>query len=476
EAKRIGLAPGNGDSFTQDVPLTEITGHPDSTLDLMGANQVSLHLGTEYVGYTQRPEEEILISGSDVVFCGFGVTAPEVDWDDYAGTDVTGKTVILLVNDPDYGTSDSTRFKGKAMTYYGRWTYKYEAAARHGAAAVFIVHETNAAGYPWNVVREASTGSKLNLQNLPYTPCQMQGWISTEAAEKIFTAADLDFKKAKIAAQRPGFKAMPLPFKANVKLHNEIKNNASKNVIALLPGTDKKDEYVIFSAHWDHFGISTPVNGDSIYNGAVDNASGSAALLAIAEAMKAGCPYQRSIVFLWVTAEEQGLLGSAYYAAHPVFPPAKTVADLNIDALNDFGEMKDLSIVGYGQSELEDYAKRWAEKQGRYILPDQEPEKGYFFRSDHFNFAKIGIPALFASGEHDQKEKGVEYAKAREEEYRTHRYHQPADEYHGDSFDVSGMLQDATLYMEVAAELANNGEWPKWKPGSEFKAIREKVN
>lgn len=475
EAQRIGLKPGNGDSYTQDVPLTEITGHLSPTMDLMGPNQVSLHLGDQYVGFTQRQDTAISITNADVVFCGYGVTAPEYNWADYANVDVKGKVVIVLVNDPPPGAegTDSTFFKGNTMTYYGRWTCKYEEAAMQGAAAIFIVHETNTAGYPYNVVREASTGGKLNLQSLSYTPCQIQGWISTDAAKEIFKRADLDFEKAMVAARTPGFKAMPLPYKANVSIKNEIRSNTSKNVIAMIPGTDQKDEYIIYTAHWDHFGISTPVDGDSIYNGACDNGTGTAALLAIAESMIKSGPYKRSIVFLWVTAEEQGLLGSAYYGTHPIFPPAQTVANLNMDALGTFGQMKDLSVVGYGQSELEDYAKKAAEKQDRYILPDQEPGKGHFFRSDHFNFAKIGIPALDAKDSYDHREKGIEYAKEKGEDYRNNRYHQPSDEY-DETWDMGGMVQDAALYMDLGITLANSQDWPKWKEGSEFKAIREK--
>jgi Zn-dependent M28 family amino/carboxypeptidase len=360
------------------------------------------------------------------------------------------------------------------MTYYGRWTYKYEEAARQGAAAVIIIHEANMAGYPWNVVRTASSGAKLNLQSLDYTPCQLQGWMQLDAAREIFKSADLDLQKAIMAARTPGFKAIPLPYTVNVSLRNTIRQSTSKNVIAIIPGTDQKEEYIIYSAHWDHLGIGAKVEGDSIYNGACDNASGSAALLTIAEAMKKGDPLKRTVVFLWVTAEEQGLLGSAYYAAHPVFPVDQTVANLNMDGYYPFGEMKDLSVIGHGQSELEDYAKRAAEAQGRYIMPDQEPEKGYFFRSDHFNFARVGVPALYAKGSYDHKAQGIAYMKEKHEEFRTTTYHQPADEYDAATFDVGGIVQDAELYYRVSMELANEQTWPAWKQGSEFKSIREK--
>jgi Zn-dependent M28 family amino/carboxypeptidase len=400
--------------------------------------------------------------------------APKYGWNDYAGVDVNGKTVILLVNDPGLGQEDSTFFKGNTMTYYGRWTYKYEEAARKGAAAVFIIHETTMAGYPWAVVQGAGSGAKLNLEKLDYTPCQMQGWISLDVAKNMFASAGLDLRDAMMRARQPGFQSIPLPYKASMSLQNDIKRDVSKNVIAIIPGTDQKEEYLIFSAHWDHLGIGAKVDGDSIYNGACDNASGTAALLGIAEAMQKQGPFKRTVVFLWVTAEEQGLLGSAYYATHPIYPVAQTVANFNMDGLFPFGQMKDVSVIGYGQSELEDIAATWAENQGRYILPDQEPEKGYFFRSDHFNFARIGIPALYAKGNYEHLEKGIEYAKEKQTEFRTSHYHQPSDEYDTSTFDVGGIIQDAELYLHIASELANQHVWPKWKEGSEFKAVREK--
>ncbi len=473
EVKKIGLAPGNDDSYTQDVPLIEINGHPSTTMELNGVKSVTLKLRDQYVAFTERPVEAINLTDSELVFCGYGIVAPEYGWNDYEGLDMKGKTALVLVNDPGLGSEDSTFFKGSTMTYYGRWTYKYEEAARQGAAAIMIIHETSMAGYPWAVVQGAGGGAKLNLKSKGYTPCEMQGWISLDAAKEIFSSADLDLQQSMMAARKPGFKAIPLPYTVTASITNDIRENVSKNVIAMIPGTDQKDEYIIFSAHWDHLGIGAVVDGDSIYNGARDNATGSAALLGIAEKIMKEGPYKRSIVFLWVTAEEQGLLGSAYYAANPVFPPAKTVANLNIDGMATYGEMNDLSVIGYGQSELETYAARWAEKQNRYILPDQEPEKGYFFRSDHFNFAKIGIPALYAKGSHDHRTKGIEYAKEKSDEYRTTAYHLPADEYDSVTFELGGIMQDSDLFMQIAIELGNNQDWPKWKPGSEFKAIRE---
>jgi Zn-dependent M28 family amino/carboxypeptidase len=473
EIKNIGLAPGNGSSYTQDVPLVEINGHPSATMELSGDQPISLTWRDQYVAFTQRPEKEIQLSESELVFCGYGIVAPEYGWNDYEGLDMKGKTALVLVNDPGLGSEDSTFFKGSTMTYYGRWTYKYEEAARQGAAAIMIIHETNMAGYPWAVVQGAGTGAKLNLKSLGYTPCEMQGWISLDAAKDIFSKAGQDLSSVMKSARQPGFKAIPLPYKVSASLKNDIRENTSRNVIAMIPGTEQKEEYILFSAHWDHLGIGAVVDGDSIYNGARDNATGTAALLSIAEAMQKSGPLKRTVVFLWVTAEEQGLLGSAYYAANPILSPAKTVANINIDGMAAYGEMNDLSIIGYGQSEMEDYAARWAEKQSRYVLPDQEPEKGYFFRSDHFNFAKIGIPALYAHGSHDHKTKGKEYAKSKSDEYRTTAYHLPQDEYDPVTFELGGIMQDAGLFMNVALELANSNNWPAWKTGSEFKAIRE---
>jgi Zn-dependent M28 family amino/carboxypeptidase len=407
------------------------------------------------------------------VFCGYGIVAPEYNWNDYEGLDMKGKTAIVLVNDPGLGSEDSTFFKGNTMTYYGRWTYKYEEAARQGAAAILIIHETNMAGYPFAVVR-GTGGGKLNLENLGYEPCEMQGWISLDGAKKLFTQAGMDLQKSMQDARKPGFKSFPMPYQLSGSLENKIKRNTSKNVVAMIKGSERPDEYIIMTAHWDHLGVGAAVDGDSIYNGALDNATGTTALLTIAEAMKKQEAPKRSVVFLWVTAEEQGLLGSAYYAAYPIYPPEQTVANINMDGLNDFGLMKDFSIIGFGQSEMQDYAAKWAEKQGRYISPDPEPEKGYFFRSDHFNFAKIGIPALYGEGNLESMDGNTETIREKSEAYRRERYHLPSDNYLGDSQNVQGMLQDAELFLNVATDLANSTAWPAWMEGSEFKSARKR--
>ena len=473
----LGLEPGNGDSYFQEVPLVEIKPNPGKKMVIEGVNKnYELEVGKDFVAYTQRVTEQVAIDQSDLVFCGYGIVAPEYDWNDYEGIDMRGKTAVVLVNDPGFATGDSTFFKGNTMTYYGRWTYKYEEAARQGAAGIMIVHETKAAGYPWFVVSNSWSGSKLDLQtpNGNADLCVVQGWVTLTAAAKILDAGGKKGLDIFEVASKKGFKPIPIEAKASVSVGNSLKKDVSQNVIAKITGTERPEEYIIYSAHWDHLGVGTPVKGDSIYNGAEDNATGTAAVLAIAKAFQESTiPPKRSIVFLFVTAEEQGLLGSAHYSANPIYPPKQTVANLNLDGMNTFGEMKDLIVTGYGHSELDDYAEEEAKKQGRYVVPDQEPEKGYFFRSDHFNFAKVGIPALFAKGGADHIEKGKAYGKEQIEKYTAERYHRPGDEYRPEYFDLSGMIQDAQLYFNIGARISSESDFPEWKPGSEFKAKRD---
>ncbi|MFH6985460.1 M28 family metallopeptidase [Marinoscillum luteum] len=476
EFKSYGLEPGNGDSFFQEVPMVELNASPSPTLEISGANgSVSLNVSDEFVAYTERVEEVSALENSELVFAGFGVVAPEYGWNDYEGLDVKGKTVIVLVNDPGFGSGDSTFFKGQTMTYYGRWTYKYEEAARQGAAGIFIIHDTAPAGYPWLVVRNSWSGASLYLDQTAgqYKPL-VQGWVTREAAIKIFEASGKDMKNYVEKSRSADFTPTALDMTASVTIKNEIKRASSKNVIAMVRGTEKPEEYVLYTAHWDHLGVGQPIDGDSIYNGAHDNASGTAALLAIAKAYASNPEKpKRSVLFLAVTAEEQGLLGSKYYAENPIYPPAQTVANINMDGLTYYGPMKDFTVVGYGQSELDDLAGAIATQQGRYIMPDQEPGKGYFFRSDHFQFAKVGIPAMFASGTYEHMTKGVEYLEEMSNEYLTNRYHRPADEFDASEWRFAGMLQDASLFYELGWQLANSDQWPQWKEGSEFKAIRE---
>lgn len=471
EFSKLGLEPGNGKSFYQDVPLIEITSSVSDKMIISGRNgDFNLSYFDDFVASTTNPLEEVNLKNSELVFAGYGIVAPEYGWNDYEGIDWKGKTAVVLVNDPGFKSGDSTLFKGNEMTYYGRWTYKYEEAGRQGAAGVIIIHETIPASYGWNVIQSSNTGPQLNLSsNTPVT--DIQGWITYDSANKLFEASNTEIKDYKKLAGNKDFRPVPLGLKASVKIRNTIKRDISKNVIAILPGTDLKDEYIIYSAHWDHFGIGKPVNGDSIYNGAADNASGTAALLAIAETFKKGIVPKRSLVFIAVTAEEQGLLGSAYYAEHPIFSPNKTVANINMDGVLSPGRMKDLTIISYGHSEMDDYAKVAAENQGRLAIKNPTPEKGNFFRSDHFNFAKIGIPPLYAKGLFEHEEKGIEYAKKMEDDYRKNRYHQPSDEYY-QGLDLSGIQMDLQLYYEVGLRLANESYYPKWHDTSEFYSAR----
>ena len=401
EFEKLGVLPGNDDSFFQDVPMVEINGTPSDNMVITGENgSFNLERLKDFVATTNKVAPSVSLENSELVFAGYGIVAPEYGWNDYEGIDWKGKTAVVLINDPGFKSGDSTLFKGNEMTYYGRWTYKYEEAARQGADGLIIIHDTEPASYGWNVIESGWSGTQLVIESdLPLL--NVESWVSGESAQKMFDASSIKGQDYKTIAKSKSFKPVLLDLNVSVGIENEIKKDVSKNVIALIPGTERKDEFIIYSAHWDHFGIGKAIEGDSIYNGAIDNASGTAGLLAIAEAFKKGNETKRSIVFMAVTGEEQGLLGSAFYAENPIFNPKKTVANINIDALGSPGKMKDLTITGFGQSEMDEYAKEAANSQNRYIIPDPEAEKGYFFRSDHFNFAKIGIPALYASGSYE---------------------------------------------------------------------------
>ena len=471
-----GLEPGNEQSYYQAVPMVELDAYPSATMDFTSqSGKVSLTLSEDFVAYSERVEAESKLEDSEVVFAGFGIVAPEYGWNDYEGLDVKGKTVLVLVNDPGFGAEDSTLFKGQTMTYYGRWTYKYEEAARQGAAGILIIHDTAPAGYGWSVVRNSWSGASLYLDQSAgsYKP-KVQGWITRAAAIKLFESSAEDMRNFVEKSRSKDFKPVGLGLTVSVSVTNRIKQNVSQNVIAKLTGTERPDEYIIYSAHWDHLGIGPEVDGDSIYNGAHDNATGTAVLLELARTFaEAKTRPKRTLIFLAVTAEEQGLLGSKYYAQNPIYPVGNTVANINMDGVGYYGPMKDLTVVGYGQSELDDLAEGIAVKQGRYIMPDPDPGKGYFFRSDHFQFAKVGIPAIFASGTYESMDKGVDYIKDRIHDYETNKYHRPADEYDAEEWDMGGMLQDAELFYLLGEKLANSDTWPKWKSGSEFKSIRE---
>ncbi len=473
EFEKLGLLPGNGDSYFQDVPLVEITGTPSEKMMISGEKgNFNLESLKDFVATTNKTVTNVGLENSELVFAGYGIVAPEYGWNDYEGIDWKGKTAVVLINDPGFKSGDSTLFKGNEMTYYGRWTYKYEEAARQGAAGLIIIHDTEPASYGWNVIESGWSGARLVIESdLPLL--DVESWISSESANKMFGISSMKGQDYKSLSRNKDFKPVPLDLKVSVSIKNQIKKDVSKNVVALIPGTDRKDEYIIYSAHWDHFGIGKAIEGDSIYNGAVDNASGTAGLLAIAEAFKESNPTKRSIAFIAVTAEEQGLLGSAYYAENPIFDPKQTVANINIDALGSPEKMKDLTITGYGQSEMDEYAKEAAEAQNRYIIPDPEAEKGYFFRSDHFNFAKIGIPALYASGAYEGFDRSIEDIKKYNDDYRKYKYHQPSDEYNPETTELSGIQFDLQLFFNVGLKLANEDYFPKWYDGSEFKAARD---
>jgi Zn-dependent M28 family amino/carboxypeptidase len=471
----LGLEPGNNNSYTQDVPLVEITPDADSIMTVQSdTSVVQLHKGTDYVISTERVDSVISLNNDQVVFAGYGVVAPEYNWNDYAGLDVKDKIVLVMVNDPGFGNGDTTMFKGETMTYYGRWTYKYEEAARQGAKACFIIHNTAGASYPFSVVQTSWGKSNLYLdtRGTDQYHLALKGWVTHDAANKLLQMAGRDSTLLASADQR-GFKGMPLGIKLSTTTRVKAVYNKSENVIAKITGSKHPDEYIIYTAHWDHLGIGKPdARGDSIYNGAVDNASGSAALLEMARAFKSLDPKpERTIVFLSVTAEEQGLLGSAYYTLHPIFPLDKTVGEINMDGMSAFGKTKDVIITGARQSDLEDYLTEEAAKQHRYIAPESHPEAGHYFRSDHFNFAHVGVPALNAAGGIDMEDGGKEAGRKLEDEYTAKHYHQPSDEF-DPKWSLEGCLQDMELLFNVGKRLAFETTWPQWKEGSEFKKIR----
>ena len=475
--QEVGLQPGNGDSFVQEVPLVEITAEPSAAvLEIArGAKSQRLAYGTDFVGWTVRAEESLAFEDSEVVFVGYGIIAPEYDWNDYAGIDAAGKTVIMLVNDPGFASEDPELFNGRAMTYYGRWTYKFEEAARQGAAGALLIHETAPAAYGWDVVRNSWIGPKFSLVSEDGNAgrCAVEAWVHLDAVRNIFKAAAKDFDALKAAAEKPGFKAVPMGLQASAALQNSVRNVVSRNVAGLLPGSERADELIIYTAHWDHFGMDPTLEGNQIYSGAMDNATGTAALIEVARAFKnLGAPPKRSILFLAVTSEEQGLLGSGYYAENPIFPLEKTVAVINMDGLNIFGRMKDIRITGYGQSDLDDYVKDYAETIGRVVRPDPTPEKGGFFRSDHFPFAKKGVPALSSGSGVDHVEKGEAWGLEQKEIFIREKYHKPTDEFDPD-WDTGGLLDDLHMYFSLGYRLSMESVFPGWKEGSEFKAVRE---
>lgn len=477
EFKSMGLEPGNGDSYFQDVPMVSIQTLPADQMTISSSNEtVQLEGLKDYVLWSQKTDPEVSFEDAEMVFAGFGIIAPEYGWDDYKNIDVKDKIVVVLVNDPGFGTEDESFFKGNTMTYYGRWTYKYEEAIRQGALGCLIVHNTIPAGYGFNVIQNKWNAPLLYLDergNDNYKTA-FEGWVTLSTANKLFEMAGLDGRDLLAKSRKADFQAVPMNLKASTSMEIIAEYDISKNVVAKVSGAKKPDEVIVYTAHWDHFGYGAPdETGDSIYNGALDNASGTAALLALAKAFKTDSPPDRTILFLAVTAEEQGLWGSAYYAQNPIYPKEKTVANINMDGINPYGKMKDVSLIGIGQSEMEDLLNVELAKVGRYSAPDPTPSAGYYFRSDHFNFAKIGVPALYFSNGIDHLENGKEYGKGLEDEYVQKYYHKPSDEYVPSRWNLDGAVDDVQLLYEVGKNLANSDTWPKWKPNSEFRAIRE---
>ena len=475
EFRALGLAPGNTDgSYLQKVPLVGITVRGTPTLTFAkGATRRALRWRDDYVAWTKHVVPDVQIN-SELVFVGYGTEAPEFGWDDYKGVDVAGKTIVMLVNDPPL--ADTSKFGGARMTYYGRWTYKYEQGMKHKAAGVFLVHETGPAGYPFAVVQgRASEQFDLVTPDKNVGRSRVEGWITLDQAQALALMAGQNLDSLKAAAARPDFKPVPLGVTASLRLDNTLRTVDSRNVVAKLEGSDPagKDEYVVYTSHWDHFGISRAVNGDSIYNGAADNASGVAALLALAKAFKATPAPKRSVLFVSVTAEEQGLLGSQYYSVAPIYPLAKTLANLNIDVLNTWGRTTDLTVIGLGASELDDYARTAASEQGRTLRPDAEPEKGFYYRSDHFNFAKQGVPAFYPGSGIEFVGKPADFGLRKRTEFTTNDYHKPQDEIKPD-WDLSGAVLDVQLLFTMGYRIANAAKYPEWRAGNEFRAIREK--
>jgi Zn-dependent M28 family amino/carboxypeptidase len=484
QLKAMGLQPGNPDgTYVQKVPLVGITVKDQPVLTFKkGQRRQTLAWRDDYVAWTKRVTESVSVKDSDMVFVGYGVQAPEFTWDDYKGIDLRGKTMVVLVGDPPVPDPMNPRmldeevFGGRAMTYYGRWTYKYEMGAKMGAAAVLIVHEAGPAAYPFSVVQgKVSEQFDLVPPDKNMGRAAVEGWITLDQAKKLFALAGKDFEQLKQAAVTRDFKPVPLGTTASVALDNGLRTIDSSNVVGKLDGSDPalKGEYVIYTAHWDHFGVGQPVNGDKIYNGALDNASGVSGILEVARALTKVKPApRRSILFLFVTAEEQGLLGSGYYATNPVYPLVKTAGAVNLDSLNMWGRTKDMVVVGLGNSDLDDYMQAAAAEQERVLKPDPKPENGSYYRSDHFSFAKQGVPALNPGGGTDFIGKPADWGPKRREEYTKNDYHRPSDEVRAD-WTTDGALEDLQLYLAVGYRVANADALPQWKTGSEFKARRE---
>lgn len=480
--KALGLAPGNPDgTYVQNVNLVGITSRPLATINQNGA-ETRLRFPMDFVVGTRYPQPSMSLANSELVFVGYGVTAPEFDWDDYKDVDLKGKTIVMLINDPPIKTAgsdslDASIFKGNAMSYYGRWTYKFEQASARGAAGALIVHETEPAGYPYLTVINSWGRENFDV-NVPGGPAgrvQVEGWISRAFADTLFANAGLNFDSLKTLAATREFRPVTLGASASFEITNSVREVQSRNVVARIDGSDPNlsDEWVIYTAHWDHLGRDTMHQGDQIFNGALDNATGTASLLEIAGAL-AKLPERspRSMLFIALTAEEQGLLGAKWYAQNPLYPLEQTVANINMDGANQWGRTRDITVVGLGNSSLDDVLRSVVESSGRTLSPDPEPGKGYFFRSDHFEFAKKGVPALYINAGSDFIDKPAGFGKMKRDEYTNNDYHKPSDEVKPD-WDLSGAVEDARALLEVGWRVAHLRTWPTWSTGAEFRAVRD---
>ncbi len=476
QLRSAGVEPGAGDSYFQKVPIDVVTAD-SSSLDVRASGKASatLHQSEDVVVWAGSAVPESKASG-ELVFVGYGATAPEYKWDDFKNADVKGKVLLVLVNDPPAPAAEPKLFGGKAMTYYGRWTYKFEEAERRGAAGMLIIHTTEEASYPWHTVVSSWTTPQYMLprdDKLP-PPLGFRGWITNDAAAKLLAGAGLDLARLRKEAQTRDFRPVPTGIQVDVSFRNAVRRMESRNVVGIVRGQkgSLSDEYVAYSAHWDHFGIGPKVNGDSIYNGAVDNASGTAALLAVARAAAAAPKPRRSQIFVFVTAEEAGLLGSSYFANNPTVPASKIIADLNMDVITLEGRVNDLTVLGDNKSSLGPMLAHFISRDGMRISPDDHPEAGHFYRSDHFSFAKAGIPAVSIGAGSDYVGRPKGWGKERDDDYTAHRYHQPSDEYSPD-FDLRGAAQIAGIVQRFGATLANSPVKPTWNKDAEFKAVSE---
>lgn len=474
--KEWGLKPYNSEtgSYRQSVPLVKIMPYQVSDMTFKGKNAPeTMNYRTEMMAWTMRVTDQVSLNNSDMVFVGYGIVAPEYNWNDYEGLDVEGKTVVMFVNDPGYATQDPALFNGNAMTYYGRWTYKFEEAARQGAAGAIIIHETGPAGYGWGVVASGSpVRYDLKAENNNMDRAKVEGWITLESAESLFSKLDMTVEEARQMALSKDFEPLPLNVQANITIKNKFEELSAYNVVGYIEGSKYPKEHVIYMAHHDHLGTDPVREDDPIYNGAQDNATGTAGLLALAEKFAQQPQPERSVVFLAVGAEESGLLGSKWYANHPMLPLSQAVGGINMDLMNVYGPVKDMVVIGYGNSEMDDYLQPFIEEQGRYLTPNPTPEAGFFYRSDHFSLAKKGVPMLYAEGGNDHITKGKEWTEKQRAKYVAEAYHKPADEY-DPNWDLRGAQQDLSAFYHLGWKLANSRIWPQWSAGNEFEAVRK---